>query len=316
MAHWLIPLYVIPMGHIGFAGALIALRTPGLCQRSACERAFTKVYASISPQGIWRSAMSVGKLGRLPRTFEPGVPHMSALTAGQVLPPPPPEKDWTKGMPANLGMMLNDTLGDCTCAAVYHAIQVWSFNAARAIDTEPDRDVEALYIDACGYNPKVRGEGPGGNEQKVLTYLVKKGAPTGPAGQTRHTIAAFVEVDPRNVDDVKRTILDCGVAYIGLNVPEFILPPEPAQTPLVWDVQNTMTKIVGGHAVVLAGYTAAGARLISWGSYYTMTWAFFAKYVDEVYAIADRSWIGAKRTSPGGLSLAQLQAQMKALSGS
>jgi hypothetical protein len=27
-----------------------------------------------------------------------------------------------------------------------------------------------------------------------------------------------VEVDPRNIDDVKRTIHDCGVAYIGFNV--------------------------------------------------------------------------------------------------
>ena len=39
--------------------------------------------------------------------------------------------------------------------------------------------------------------------------------------------------------------------------------------------------------MVLAGYDANGARVISWGQYYTMTWAFFAKYVDEVYAIAD-----------------------------
>jgi hypothetical protein len=83
----------------------------------------------------------------------------------------------------------------------------------------------------------------------------------------------------------------------------------------VWDVQTNNAAIVGGHAVVLAGYNANGARLISWGSYYTMTWAFFAKYVDEVYAIADADWVQAKGTTPGGLSLAQLETQMKALAG-
>jgi hypothetical protein len=238
---------------------------------------------------------------------------MSALLAGQTPPPAPASVDYTTGMPPNLGMMLNDTLGDCTCAAVYHAIQVWTFNANPPMVTETDGDVEKLYILACGYNPRTPGEGPGGNEQHVLTYLLRSGAPTGPTGATRQKIAAFVEVDPRNINDVKQTISDCGVAYIGFNVPQFIVPQPPAVPPAVWDVQSTDTQIVGGHAVVLAGYNADGAKVISWGQYYTMTWAFFSTYVDEVYAIANADWISAKGTSPGGLSLAELEVQMQAL---
>lgn len=256
--------------------------------------------------------MPTFKLGRLHRTYNPRIPHLSALLAGKTLLPPPPSVDYTKGMPGNLGMMLNDRLGDCTCAAIYHALQVWSFNARKSIETAPDSDVEKLYILACGYNPRVGGEGPGGNEQHVLTYLLKTGAPTGPNGQSVQKIAAFVEVDPRNTDDVKRTINDCGVAYIGFNVPQYIVPAN-ASPPAVWDVENTNTNIVGGHAVVLAGYNAAGARVISWGQYYTMTWAFFAKYVDETYAIADRTWIEAGGKTPGGLTLAELEVQMQAL---
>jgi hypothetical protein len=254
------------------------------------------------------------KLGRLKRAFDPRIPHMSALLAGRTLPPPPPSIDYTKGMPANLGMMLNDTLGDCTCAAVYHAIQVWSFNASGTIDTEPDGDVEKLYELACGYNPKTPGEGPGGNEQHVLTYLLRTGAPFGPTGATVNKIAAFVEVDPRVTGDVKSTIADCGVAYIGFNVPDYIMPAG-GDPPLVWDYTsaNAKAKIVGGHAVVLAGYDANGARVISWGAYYTMTWAFFAKWVDEVYAIATQNWVNAKGTTPAGLSLQALELQMQAL---
>jgi hypothetical protein len=259
--------------------------------------------------------MGAHKLGRLHRTYDARVPHMSALVAGQQLPPPPPSVNYTTKLPSNLGMMLNDTLGDCTCAAVYHALQVWSANASGQIDTECDADVEKLYILACGYNPRAGGEGPGGNEQHVLTYLLRSGAPTGPQGQTRHKIAGFVEVDPRNIDDVKRTINDCGVAYIGFNVPQFIVPPPPAVPPDVWDVQRQSTQIVGGHAVVLAGYDANGARVISWGQYYTMTWEFFSTYVDEVYAIADQTWIDKTGKSPAGLTLAELEVQMQALKG-
>jgi len=256
------------------------------------------------------------RLGRTPRTYDPRIPHMSALMAGKALPPPPASIDYTKGMPADLGIMLNDKLGDCTCAAVYHAIQVWSFNASggKKMDTEPDNDVEKLYELACGYNPRTAGEGPGGNEQHVLKYLLRTGAPCGAAGTTCNKISAFVEVDPRNTDDVKRTIVDCGVAYIGFSVPASLMPPgqEPAK---VWKVDPSNTEIVGGHAVVLAGYSAEGARVISWGSYYTMGWDFFAKYVDEVYAIADRSWIEATKKTPGGLTLQQLEEQMQALQG-
>lgn len=254
------------------------------------------------------------KLGRLARAYDPRVPHLSALLAEKTLTPPPASVDYTKGMPQNLGMMLNDTLGDCTCAAVYHAIQVWSFNATGTMDSEPDSDVEKLYELACGYNPKVSGEGPGGNEQHVLRYLLTRGAPIGPSGASTNKITAFVEVDRRITDDVKRTINDCGVAYIGFNVPDYIMPAGQ-DPPAVWDYKpsNAHAKIVGGHAVVLAGYDANGARVISWGQYYTMTWAFFEKWVDEVYAIADQIWIDAKGTTPGGLTLAQLEEQMQAL---
>jgi hypothetical protein len=252
------------------------------------------------------------KLGRLSRSYDPRVPHMSALVAGETRPPPPPQIDYTVGLPNNLGMMMNDELGDCTCAAFYHALQVWSAKVQGSIETEPDEDVEKLYIQACHYNPRTGGEGPGGNEQHVLTYLLRTGAPTGSEGQMRHKIAAFVEVDPRNTDDVKRAIANCGVAYIGFNVPQYIVPAgkSPPQT---WDVQNDNAAIVGGHAVVLAGYDANGARVISWGSYYTMTWSFFTKYADEVYAIADSTWIDNGGKTPGGLTLAELEAQMQAL---
>ena len=192
-------------------------------------------------------------------------------------------------------------------AAFYHALQVWSFNAGGAMETEPDATVEALYCAVSGYKPSQAPPGPICNEQQVLTHIHKTGAPTG-AGPNK--LAAFVEVDIRVVDDVKRSIADCGVAYAGLKIPKYLdVDPWPA----VWDVQAENDQPIGAHAVILAGYDAQGAKVISFGQIYTMTWAFFAKYADEAYALADAAWIAAKGTTPGGLDLAALEKQMKAL---
>jgi hypothetical protein len=259
------------------------------------------------------------RLGRTPRSFNPAVPHLSALVAGRPQPPPPPSVDYWSAMPEaplRYGMMANDVLGDCTCAAFYHARQVWTFHAGGRTQTAPDSDVELLYARACGWNPHVPGEGPGGNEQHVLSYIHRNGAPIGDGGPPVDKILGFVEVDPRNLDDVKRTIHNSGVAYIGFNVPAFLMHGAP---PKVWDVQQNGTEIIGGHAVVLPGYDADGVTVISWGEIYTMTWAFFSAYVDEVYAITDVAWHQSafarahQLTLPAGLSLAELAGQMKGI---
>ena len=257
------------------------------------------------------------KFGRLGRTYNPAVPHLSALMTSLTapLPPPPASVNYTVNMPTILGMMRNDKLGDCTCAAYYHARQVWTINAQQNMVTEPDIDVENLYIDACGYDPQQPGEGPGGNEQAVLTYLLNSGAPIGSDGQQREKILAFVEVDPRIIDDVKRTINWCGVAYIGFVVPTNIKDPNNH----AWDYDPQATIMINddgsqaGHAVVLAGYDDLGATVISWGEFYTMTWSFFSHYVDEAYGIVDPAWVENGGGTPAGLTLNQLKEQMAAL---
>src|SRR5579863_1775685 len=93
------------------------------------------------------------KFGRLPRTFDSRVPHMSALVMRAALPPPPLAVDWTANRPVTWGMMLNDQLGDCTCAAAYHAMQLWSSYGRLQMLTEPDARVEQMYEEFCGYDP-------------------------------------------------------------------------------------------------------------------------------------------------------------------
>lgn len=248
------------------------------------------------------------KLGRKPRSFDPKVPHMSAMLGAMDLSPPPISVDWTKGI-TDFGMMLNDTLGDCTCAAVYHARQIWSLNASLEI-TELDSNVLALYEQATGYNPNDPNSDNGGIEQDVLKFLLNTGAPVGDG--LRDKIIAFVEVDPRNVDDVKRCINDCGVAYIGFDVPSSLMPPD-GNIASLWEVDHTNHNVEGGHAIILVGYDNIGPYLISWGRKYQMTWEFFLTYTDEAYAIADNAWFNATGKTPLDMDIATLEQLMHAI---
>lgn len=250
------------------------------------------------------------KLGRKPRSFNPKVPHMSAMLGAMDLTPPPESADWTKGM-TQFGMMLNDQLGDCTCAAYYHARQIWTANTLTEV-TEADSNVLALYEQATGYNPNDPNSDNGGVEQEILSFLLNTGAPIG--NGDRDKIIAFVEVDPRNTDDVKRAIYDCGVAYIGIDVPKNLISWD-GSVPAIWDYDPAHTETEGGHAIVLVGYDSVGPTVISWGQTYKMTWAFFLHYCDEVYAIADSSWINATGKTPLGMTVAELEQLMHAIKG-
>jgi hypothetical protein len=205
----------------------------------------------------------------------------------------------------------NDSLGDCTCAAIYHAFQVWSFNGQGTIDSEPEANATLLYEQACGYVPGKADTDCGGNEQDVLSYVMLSGAPAGAGGASRRKITAFVEIDPRNFADVKLSIFSGGLVYLGFDVPSYM--PQTAGS--TWDAQPSTANYsdVGGHAVIAAGYTADGLIIISWGAKYLMTWAFWSEFVDEAYLIAYADWFRSTSLSPPGGTLDELEQQMIAL---
>ena len=247
------------------------------------------------------------KLGRQPRAFNPSVPHYSSMIMSAPKVVLPPTLSYTHTLPANLGMMLNDQLGDCTCAAFYHARQVWTGNTG-TMQTDPDSDVLALYEAACGYVPGNAATDQGGIEQNVLRYLVQTGAQV--TSGVDHLIA-FMEVDPRNQNDVKRAIFECGVCYIGIMVPSNIMP-QNAPPPSLWTYDPAASSL-GGHAVILTGYNATGFELVSWGSVYHMTFELFAHITEESYALIDHAWVKSTGLTPLGMTVPQLEQQMLAL---
>ena len=251
------------------------------------------------------------RLGRKPRGHDPRIPKMAAVRRlpAEYTPQPPAQVDYAAGLPVSLGMALNNQLGDCTAAAVAHAIQVWSANAHPPMVTVPDGEVLKLYEATGGYVPGQPATDQGAMEQAVLGYWLK----TPVHG---NELAAFVEVDVADPAQVRRAVWESGVVYIGFNVPQYLMDSltDPGS---VWDIQSAGDQsIVGGHAVIVVGYEPSGDLIvISWGSVYTMTARFWGRFVDEAYALANPAWIERSGRSPAGLTLEQLRTLMADLDG-
>ena len=110
------------------------------------------------------------KLGKQPKKHDSRTLQFAAYGSGLVA---PPTADWSKTT-GQLGMMLNDQLGDCTIAAVAHQIQTWSgANGSPAI--APDDVVLGYYSKWDGYVQGDPSTDNGGVELDVLKAWRQQG---------------------------------------------------------------------------------------------------------------------------------------------
>lgn len=237
------------------------------------------------------------KLGKLARKFDPNVRAIAPVS--HVWPPAPVEVDWTAKADQNFGMMLNDELGNCTCAAGGHFIQVWTSQTRPAEITVADNDVLGMYIGSCNFNPADPTTDQGGIETEVLRYWQKHPL----AG---HKLDAVGFVAPGSRTDVRSAIWLFGGCYIGVQL------PISAQSQEVWDVPAGGPRgsgepgTWGGHAVCVAGYDAAGLTFISWGKRMRMTWQFWDTYTDEAYALLSPDWFSSNELAPPNFKYQEL----------
>jgi hypothetical protein len=240
-------------------------------------------------------------LGRLPARHDPRTLRLSKyLTA---LPPAPPARDWTKGT-TQWGEMLNDSIGDCTIAALGHACQTWSLNSINTEVTVADSDILAAYEKWCGYNPADPSTDVGGVELDVLNDFKRDGL----AG---HFLTAYADPTVQNLEEVRQAINLFGGVYIGITLTNAQL-----EAP-VWDViPNDTSGIAGGHAVWVPKYdqSATPFTCITWGALQPMTQAFWEQCVNEVHALLGSLWINADTGAPSGFDLTQLQADLAGIS--
>lgn len=189
------------------------------------------------------------------------------------MPAPPESCDNTYGF-ASFGALGNDTVGDCTIAALMHAIQTWHLSlVGRTLLPFGDTVAIHYYSKWAGYVPGQPSTDNGAVELDVLNLWRKSTI-------NDHNLKAFCDPSPGNVDHIKKAIWAFGGAYIGIDFPSNV-SEEPGS---VWDYDPTAS-ILGGHAVWCPGYGPQGVVCISWGNLYTMTWDFWANLTEESHCL-------------------------------
>jgi hypothetical protein len=224
----------------------------------------------------------------------------------KALPILPAQQDWS-GKVTVWGMMKNDTVGDCTCAAAGHLIEEWTSNVGQEVVPTDDTIIGA-YSAITGYNPTTGSNDNGAVELDVLNYWRQ----TGISG---HKIDAYVALEPGNHDHVRAAVYIFGDSYIGVAL------PITAQTQDVWSVPpggpngDGAPGSWGGHAVPVVAYDALGLTVVTWGALKRMTWGFWDTYCDEAYAVLSEDFVNQDKIAASGIDLQTLQADLNAITG-
>jgi hypothetical protein len=183
----------------------------------------------------------------------------------------------------------NDTLGDCTCAALAHATTVYhGLLGKKKIISKAA--VVKLYYHLTG------GPDTGLQELDVLNYWRQNKV-------SGDEILAYVKIDPKSHAHIQQAVQMFGGVYIGFQCQENCV--QEFQDGKPW-TPGPLTN--DGHAVYVTGYDASGVTVLTWGSTQQATWAWWDECVDEAYAILPPE--AQKAGFAPGFNFAQLQADM------
>jgi hypothetical protein len=243
------------------------------------------------------------KLGKHPARIDPRTLKLARFLR-ETAPAAPDVLDWFSGI-SDFGMMRNNDLGDCTCAALGHALQTVSAATGSEYTVHDDVVVDA-YSRWCGY---VRGDestDQGGVELDILKQFRRDGL----GGKT---LLAFTSVAISDFEQIKRAIHAFNGIYIGLQL------PLTAQDQDTWDLvlnsNENQPGSWGGHAVWMPAFDARRQDhetldCITWGGRKRMTLDFFRTYCDEAWALLMGDWAAFGSSD---FKLGDLQAELQAV---
>lgn len=242
------------------------------------------------------------KLGKKAAKHDPRTLRLANYLPPTAIAPPPSKEDWEKKV-KNWPMMMNDTLGDCTCACAGHMIEQWTTYTDDAY-TPDDHAIVGAYSAITGYTPGNPDTDQGAVVVDVLNYWRRTGI-------AKRKILGYAALEPRNHMQVRDSVVLFGNCYLGVSL------PISAQNQRVWSVPpggptgQGAPGSWGGHAIPVVAYNTRGLTVVTWGALKHMTWHFLDTYCDEAYAVLSHDWIAKNKLSPGNFDLEALQADLQ-----
>jgi hypothetical protein len=208
----------------------------------------------------------------------------------------------------NSGMLGNDTLGDCAEAAAGHAEECWYDRDSGGQLALTDAQAIFMYSAVTGYVPG----NPNTDQGTVLLDLL-----TDWRKQAFYTSAidAFVEIDPTDTTQHQLAIDLFGISYIGLELPDSVLPTDAGIVPFTVDPATGGANAPNpdnGHCIILSGYVKSEDMFwgMTWDTIIPVSGAFVRGCCDEAYGILSPQWTARKGKSPNGFATTQLLADL------
>ncbi len=244
------------------------------------------------------TATMLRKLGKLPVRTDVRTLRMGRYVDTAKLPEPPETLDLADRV-GDWPMYANDRIGDCTIAAAGHMIEAWTAESrGEAVEVSEESVLRAF--------DRVKEVDPISGEEGAVVLDVLRDWRRHGVG--RHRIGAYARVSVHDHELARASAWLFGGLYVGVEL------PLTAQDQQVWDWTGTLAGPAkpgswGGHAIDLVRYGPEGVTVVTWGRLQQVTWAFWDRYCDEVYAILSNDFLRAGR-APNGFDLEALKADL------
>jgi hypothetical protein len=238
------------------------------------------------------------KLGALAPKRPYGLSELSVYAKGKIPSPPPfvpvpAVADW--------GMFLNDTYGICTLAGVAHEIMAWNVEVNENDPIPTDPQTKTQYFAMTG----------GADSGLVEADVLKTWYTDGLFG---HKIAGYAPVNPHDLTGIHQAVAFYGGAYIGVALPASA--QQQFASGQTWTVVPG-SPIVGGHCVVICGYSQTSVQIVTWGQVANVSYPWLSRYCTEVWSIIPNQFIeaghGTTLDVASTIDLASLQSDLARL---
>lgn len=236
------------------------------------------------------------KLGRIPTPAgqEPQFKFANYLDLA-ALPTPPADFGHDK-LVASWPMFKNDALGDCVIAGAQHQEQLYHVEAGTSINLSDDSAIKN-YIAWGHYDPS----DPNSDQGTDMAYAARQWQHKGllDADGKFHKIAAYAELQPGNLNQLKAGTYLFSAIGIGIQFPNYAMDRFDRGEP--WDVarRGEDTTIEGGHYIPSVGFHNGNIIVVTWGRAIQMTPAFYREYCDIAIVYFSKDMLKAGKSLEG-----------------
>lgn len=205
------------------------------------------------------------------------------------------------------GMLGNDRAGDCVWASAAHQTMLWNVVNKRTVPFS-DASVLSDYSAVTGYDPVTGANDNGTVIRDALSYRRKTGILD--ANGNRHTIGAYVSLQPGNINQLLEALYLFGIVEIGIQFPSYAM--DQFHQGKAWTYRPN-PEIIGGHDIPLVARPSSRyLQLVTWARMISASNLFIKNFCDEAWVIISPEFLNGG-LSPLGFNMAQLQADLNAL---